>query len=197
MTSKLDTLERFHAKTRNAWRAWLRKNHRTSPGVWLVTYKKATGKPRIDYEEAVEELLCFGWVDSLPRALDAERSMLLCTPRKPKARWSRLNRERVAKLEAEGKMAPRGLEVVALAKKSGAWDALNEVESLTVPPDLKAAFKLHPGSESYFDAFPRSVTRAILEWILQAKKPETRAKRVAETAQQAAKNIRANQWRSL
>lgn len=191
----LEELERVHPKSRKQWRAWLERNHLKSPGVWLVTYKKETGKPRIDYAEVVEELLCFGWVDSKASKLDDERSMLLCTPRKPKSAWSRPNKERVARLTAEGLMAPRGVELVELAKRTGTWDALNDVEALVEPEDLKARLDTSRAARTNWDAFPRSVKRGILEWILNAKRPETRQKRIEETASQAAKNLRANQWR--
>jgi uncharacterized protein YdeI (YjbR/CyaY-like superfamily) len=191
----IEALERFHARSRKQWRTWLERNHLKSPGVWLVTYKKETGKPRIDYAEAVEELLCFGWVDSKPAKLDDERSMLLCTPRKPKSAWSKPNKERVARLTAAGLMAPRGVELVELAKRTGTWDALNDVEALVEPEDLKARLDSSRAARAHWDAFPRSVKRGILEWILNAKRPETRQKRIEETASQAAKNLRANQWR--
>jgi uncharacterized protein YdeI (YjbR/CyaY-like superfamily) len=193
----LDSLPRFHAKDRAAWRAWLEKNHATSPGVWLVTDKKAPGAAtkRLDAVAVNEEALCFGWIDSLPRALDEAQSMMLCTPRKPKSKWSQVNKERVARLTAEGKMAPAGLAMVELAKKTGTWDALAEVEALVVPPDLARALAALPPARDHFEAFPRSVKRAILEWIASAKKEETRAKRVEETATLAQKNVRANQWR--
>jgi uncharacterized protein YdeI (YjbR/CyaY-like superfamily) len=193
--SRLEELERFHAKSREQWRTWLERNHLTSAGVWLVTYKKETGKPRIDYGEAVEELLCFGWVDSKPAKLDEERSMLLCTPRKPRSAWSKLNKERVERLMAQGLMAPRGLELVALAKQRGTWDALNDVDALVEPEDLKARLDGNAAARTHWDAFPPSTRRGILEWILNAKRPETRQKRVDETVTLAAKNIRANQWR--
>ncbi len=193
--SKLDVLERFHPLSREEWRSWLRRNHRRSAGVWLVTFKKATGKPRVPYDDAVEELLCFGWVDSLVRGLDDERSMLLCTPRKPKSKWSAATKERVAQMEAARKMAKRGRELVALARETGTWDALNDVEATVVPSDLDARFRAYPGSRENFESFPRSVRRGILEWILQAKRPATRAKRIDETASAAARNERAHQWR--
>jgi uncharacterized protein YdeI (YjbR/CyaY-like superfamily) len=194
-TSKLDSLERFHPKSRKEWRTWLQKHHRTSPGVWLVTFKKETGKPRIDYGEAVEELRCFGWIDSKAAKLDDERSMLLCTPRKPTSAWSKANKERVEHLLAAGLMAPRGLERVELAKKNGKWDALNDVEALVLPPELDKRFAREPQARAHFDAFPRSVKRGSLEWISTAKKPETRQKRIEETVTLAARNLRANQWR--
>ncbi len=185
----------FHALTRAAWRVWLNKNHAQPDGVWLITFKKATGKPRIDYDEAVEEALCFGWIDSKPAKLDEERSMLWFAPRKPGSRWSKINRERVARMIGEGKMAPAGLAKVETAKRDGLWNALDVVDALEIPADLSAAFAQHKRSRENFDAFPPSTKRGILEWILSAKRPETRAKRVAETARLAADNIRANQWR--
>ncbi len=185
----------FHALTRAEWRAWLKKNHTQNEGVWLITYKKAAGKPRIDYDESVEEALCFGRVDSKPAKLDAERSMLWFAPRKPGSRWSKINRERVERMTASGKMAPAGLAKVEAAKCAGLWNALDVVDALEIPDDLSAAFARHKRSRENFEAFPPSTKRGILEWILSAKRPETRAKRVEETARLAVDNIRANQWR--
>ncbi|MCS6848278.1 MAG: YdeI/OmpD-associated family protein [Anaerolineae bacterium] len=184
-----------HPKTRAEWRAWLAEHHQREAGVWLITYKKATGKPRIDYDEAVEEALCFGWVDSKPAKLDDERSMLYFAPRKPGTGWSKHNKERVEKLIAAGLMMPAGLAKVEAAKRDGSWSQLDAVEALEIPPDLEQALAAYPNARRHFDAFPRSVKRSILEWISNAKKPETRAKRIAETAQLAEQNLRANQWR--
>lgn len=184
-----------HPKTRAEWRAWLQKHHAREEGVWLVTFKKATGQPRVEYDEAVEEALCFGWVDSKPAKLDAERSMLWFAPRKAGSNWSKSNKERVGRLTEAGLMAAAGLAKVEAAKKDGSWSALDAVEALVVPADLAAALAALPPAATYFDAFPRSVKRAILEWIGNAKKPETRAKRIEETARLAAENKRANQWR--
>lgn len=146
------------------------------------------------YNDAVEEALCFGWVDSKPAKLDAARTMLLMTPRKPKSAWSRPNKERVERLIAAGLMAPAGLAVVAAAKAGGQWDSLNEVEDLILPADLAAALAEKPPARENWEAFPRSAKRGILEWIGTAKRPETRANRVEETARLAAVNVRANQW---
>ncbi len=185
----------IHPRTRSEWRAWLEQNHTRAEGVWLITFKKGTGKPRFEYDEAVEEALCFGWVDSKPKKLDEERSMLWFAPRKAGAGWSKLNKARVERLSAAGLMAPAGLAKVEAAKKDGSWNALDRIEALQVPPDLARALKANQTARQYFGAFPRSVKRAILEWIAAAKKPETRAKRIEETVASAAKNIRANQWR--
>ncbi len=182
-------------KSREAWRAWLTAHHAASPGVWVVTYKRDSGGPHVPYDDIAREALCFGWIDSLPRKLDAERSMLLVTPRKPKSAWSAANKKRVAELESEGSMAPAGQAVVAAARTSGSWNKLNDIDALVIPDDLAAALKARALARKNFDAFPPSIRRGILEWISNAKKPETRKARVEETASRAAKNERANQWR--
>jgi uncharacterized protein YdeI (YjbR/CyaY-like superfamily) len=184
-----------HPKTRAAWRKWLEKNHARPEGVWLISYKKATGKVRFGYEEAVEEALCFGWVDSKGNQLDHERTMLWFAPRKSGSGWSRPNKLRVEKLINAGLMRPAGLAKLEAAQRDGSWNALDKIEALEIPPDLQQALATHPNAGANFDAFPRSVKRAILQWIATAKKPETRAQRVDETARLAARNIRANQWR--
>jgi uncharacterized protein YdeI (YjbR/CyaY-like superfamily) len=184
-----------HPLSRAAWRTWLAKNHTRAEGVWLISYKKATGKPRFEYDEAVEEALCFGWVDSKPGKIDDERSMLYFAPRKPGSAWARPNKERVERLIAAGQMMPAGLAKVEAAKADGTWTLLDGVEALEVPDDLAAALAALPPARTNWDAFPRSVKRGVLEWIIQAKRPETRAKRIHETATLAQENQRANQWR--
>jgi uncharacterized protein YdeI (YjbR/CyaY-like superfamily) len=184
----------IHPFTRNDWRQWLKTNHAKATGVWLVSYKKATGKSRFEYAEAVEEALCFGWVDSKPNKLDAERSLLWFAPRKPKTGWSRPNKIRVEKMIKAGLMTNAGMLKVEQAKLDGSWSKLDAVENLTIPQDLVDAFKKHPNSAKNFEAFPRSAKRGILEWILNAKTAPTRTKRLEETARLAAVNQRANQW---
>jgi uncharacterized protein YdeI (YjbR/CyaY-like superfamily) len=184
-----------HPLTRAEWRAWLEQHHTRTEGIWLITYKKASGKPRIEYGEAVEEALCFGWIDSKGRALDEERGMLWFAPRKPRTGWSRPNKERVERLTAAGQMAPAGLAKVEAARQDGSWGALDAVEALEIPPDLAAALAQYPAARQHFEAFPRSAKRSILEWIAGAKTPATRAKRVEEAARLAQENQRANQWR--
>jgi uncharacterized protein YdeI (YjbR/CyaY-like superfamily) len=149
---------------RAAWRAWLAQHAAGSTGVWLV-YDKGPGR-RLSYDDIVEEALCFGWVDSLPRALDATHAMIYVAPRKPRSSWSRVNKARVERLIAAGAMTPAGLAVVAAARASGRWSA-----------------------------FPGSARRAILEWLDGAKRPETGARRVATVVAEAAEGRRANQWR--
>ena len=184
-----------HPKSRSEWRKWLEKNHTRNEGVWLISYKKATGKPRVDYDESVEEALCFGWIDSKGNKLDDKRSMLWFAPRKAGTGWSKLNKERVARLIKAKRLAPAGLAKINAAKKDRSWNALDAVEALEIPSDLEEAFSKNETARGYFEAFPRSAKRAILEWISSAKKSETRAKRIEETVTKAEQNIRANQWR--
>lgn len=185
----------YYAPDRATWREWLAANHATSPGVWLIYYKQSSGKTRVAYADAVEEALCFGWVDSRPNAIDDERFMQLFTPRKGKSPWSKLNKARVERLTAAGLMAPAGLAVVEAARADGTWSSYDAIEELAVPDDLAAALLENPTAKDYFDAFPPSSKKNILWWIESAKKPETRAKRVEETVRLAAENIRANHFR--
>lgn len=185
-----------HPKTRDAWRSWLAEHHARDEGVWLIRYKKAAGKPTVSYDEAVEEALCFGWIDSLARKLDDERTMLYFAPRKAGSGWSRPNIERVERMTKAGKMTPAGQAKIDAAQADGSWNALDDVENLVVPDDLAEAFARYPGTADHWEAFPRSAKRGILEWIANAKREPTRRKRVEETARLAQQNERANQWRS-
>jgi uncharacterized protein YdeI (YjbR/CyaY-like superfamily) len=191
--SKLDALEQVYVPTRAAWRRWLARHHAKSPGIWLVFDKKSSRAERLLYAHAVEEALCFGWVDSLVRPLDHARYVQLFTPRKPKSTWSRSNKERVARLESEGLMAPAGLAAVERAKENGSWTSLDHVESLVVPDDLAAALAATPGAAANFAAFSPSSRKGYLHWIRMAVRPETRTKRVAEVARHAAANRKARQ----
>jgi uncharacterized protein YdeI (YjbR/CyaY-like superfamily) len=178
------------ADDRATWRSWLAANHATAPGAWLVTWRRGHG-PVLAYEDAVEEALCFGWVDSTAGRVDDRRSKLYFAPRKAGSGWAATNKARVERLIAEGRMAPAGLEAIQRAKANGSWTLLDEVEQGVVPDDLARAFVEHPPAATNFGAFPQSARRAILAWIAQAKRPETREKRIAETAELAAANVRA------
>jgi uncharacterized protein YdeI (YjbR/CyaY-like superfamily) len=192
---RLDGLPRLEVSSRAEWRAWLEDNHAHSGSLWLVTFKKGSGRPTLSNDDIVEEALCFGWIDSLPRKLDSERTMLLLSPRKPGSLWSALNKRRAERMIAAGLMRPAGLALIEAAQADGSWTALDAVEALAIPDDLAAALDARPPARTHFEAFPRSAKRGILEWILQAKRPETRARRVEETARLAERNERANQWR--
>lgn len=184
-----------HPKTRAQWRRWLAAHYTRREGVWLVSFKAATGKPRVGYAESVEEALCFGWIDSTAHTLDDERSMQWFAPRKPRTGWSRLNKQRIAQLIESGRMHEAGFAKIEQAKKDGSWSLLDEVEDLAVPADLTRAFKAYPGSRTNCEAFPPSARKGILSWIVMAKRPETRAARVEHTARLAQENVRANQWK--
>lgn len=190
-----DSYEHVLIEDQAQWQAWLDANHGTSPGIWLVTWKKASGRPSVPYDVIVDEALAYGWVDSRPRRIDEYRSARLLTPRKPASNWSARNKARVEQLTADGRMHPAGLAAVAAARANGAWTALDETETLAEPADLAAALDATAGARRYWDAFPRSARRAILEWITNAKTGTTRQARIQRTAADAARNIRANQWR--
>ena len=163
--------------------------------MWLVIHKKGHPTGRLFYEDAVQEALCFGWIDSTANALDEHNYKLWMAPRKPRSGWSAVNKRRIERLLADGQIAPAGLAAIDAAKRDGSWAALDASHSLTVPRDLATAFKRYPDAARHFDAFPPSARRVILQWIDAAKRPETRAKRIDETARLAQEDIRANQWR--
>lgn len=188
-----DGLALVHAPTRAEWRAWLAANHTQSPSIWLVLNRKGSCLPHLPAEEAAEEALCFGWIDSRPGKLDAQRSLLLVSPRRPGSAWSGVNKRRVEKLLAEGLMAPAGLAAIARAKADGSWALLDGASALVEPEDLLAA--LNGAALAAWHGFPPSHRRANLEWIAQARRPETRAARIAEIARLAALGERANIWK--
>jgi uncharacterized protein YdeI (YjbR/CyaY-like superfamily) len=188
-----DARQSFHPKSRTAWRRWLEKHHARGEGVWVIFNKKSAGLNRLEYGEAVEEALCFGWVDSVINALDENRYKQWFAPRKIKSGWSQSNKRRVEKLLAAGLMTPAGLAKIEEAKRNGAWAFLDGVESLTVPPDFAKALAARKCAAKNFAAFSPSVRKQFLYRINSAKRPETRAKRIADCAALIAKNQKLNQ----
>jgi uncharacterized protein YdeI (YjbR/CyaY-like superfamily) len=188
MSNSLDQFERFYAKDRQEWRQWLSENHDSSPGVWLIYYKKSSDKYRVEYEEAVEEALSFGWIDSKVNALDEERYMQVFMPRKPGSTWSKLNKERIGRLIKNGLMNPAGMEKVEAAKKDCSWTFLDDIEDLVIPEDLKQALEQNKVAQGYFEAFSDSVKKRILYWIASAKRQDTRLRRIKKTVELAVKN---------
>jgi uncharacterized protein YdeI (YjbR/CyaY-like superfamily) len=176
---------------RAAWRRWLSRHHGRGRGVWLVIHKQGATSGSLSYEEAVREALCFGWIDSTAGSIDGERYRQWMAPRKPGSGWSATNKARIEELEAEGAIAAAGREAIERAKADGSWNALDRIEALEVPADLLEAFERHDGSRANWDAFPPSARKMMLAWIEGAKRAETRAKRVEETASRAARNERA------
>ncbi len=183
------------AKNSNEWRKWLEQNHDTEKSVWLIIYKKDSGTPSVTYDEAVDEALCFGWIDSKPNKRDENSFYQFFAKRNPKSNWSRVNKQKIERLLKANKIAPAGLAMIETAKQNSTWTALDDVENLVIPKDLQTEFDKYTQAAANFETFPRSVKRGILEWILNAKKSETRQKRIAKTASLAQENIRANQFR--
>jgi uncharacterized protein YdeI (YjbR/CyaY-like superfamily) len=190
-----DGIKTFYANSRKAWRKWLEINHQTEKSVWLIIYKKGSKTPSVYYSEAVDEAICFGWIDSKPNKRNEESYYQFFAKRNPKSNWSKLNKGKVAKLLEKGLITKSGLEAIETAKQNGTWTALDKVEDMTIPEDLQKAFDKNKTAIAYFNKFPRSSKRIILEWILNARRPETRQKRIDETVELAEKNIKANHYR--
>jgi uncharacterized protein YdeI (YjbR/CyaY-like superfamily) len=184
----LASLEQVYVADRAAWRQWLAANHARSPGIWLVFDKKSSRADRLAYADAVEEALCYGWIDSTVRPLDDARYVQLMTPRKPTSNWSRTNKERIERLIALELMAEPGLASVERAKANGSWSKLDAVEAMVMPDDLAAALAAAPGAAERFAAFSPSARKGYLYWINNAVRPETRAHRVSEVVRHAVAN---------
>ncbi len=179
-------------ETQDEWWTWLEGYHGESSGVWLVSWKKAAGKPYIPFTDVVDEALCFGWVDSKINKLDEERAMRLFTPRNPKSPWSRINKGKVARLVELGRMAEAGMRLVDGAKADGSWNIYDEIEDLVIPPDLASVLEENATAGDYFENFPDSSKKNILWWIKSARRLETRAARISKTVGMAAENRMAN-----
>ena len=185
--SILDDAPHVHADDRATWRAWLEAHHATARGAWLVTWRPSSGRRGLDYESAIEEALCFGWVDSTGGHLDDERGKLYFSPRKPRSVWAASNKARVERLILDGRMAPAGLSAIERAKANGSWDVLDAVARLEVPADLAAALAARPPAAARFGSFPPSTRKMLLGWIAVARRSETRARRIALVAEAAAR----------
>ncbi len=188
--SALDEAPHVHADDRATWRAWLAANHATARGAWLVTWRSRSGRVGLDYEAAIEEALCFGWVDSTGGRYDDDRGRLYFAPRKPRSVWAASNKARVARLITEGRMAPAGLAAIERAKANGSWQILESAERLEVPDDLAAALAAHPPAAANFTAFPPSARKQLLSWVAMAVRPATRTARILKIAEAAARNER-------
>ena len=169
-----------------AWSDWLARNHAVARGVWLVTPRNSSGQRTVDYEDAVVEALRYGWVDSTTRTLDDERGMMWFSPRRPSSGWASSNKRRIERLRAEGRLEPAGEAAVRVAQENGSWMLLDAVERLVVPDDLAVALADRPGAREHWDQCSPSARRMALTWIVQAKRADTRARRVAATADRAA-----------
>jgi uncharacterized protein YdeI (YjbR/CyaY-like superfamily) len=171
-------LPKIRPKSRAAWRKWLQEHHATARGVWLVYAKTHTKLPTLSYEDAVEEALCFGWIDSLVKSIDDRFHRQVFTPRKAKSAWSALNRTRAARLIEAGLMTAAGMAAITLAKKTGHWEAHKASEALKVPAELKAAIDANLAAKKNWPTYTESQRKMFLYMVNGAKRPETRARRV-------------------
>lgn len=187
--------ETFYPKNRQEWREWLQKNHDKKQSVWLIYYKKQSNIPTIIYSEAVDEALCFGWIDSKSKPLDNEKFMQFFSKRKTNSVWSKVNKEKIERLTIEGLMTKAGFDIIAIAKQNGSWTILDEAEALIIPADLEEEFEKRPQAKSYFVSLSRSDKRNILQWLVLAKRQETRAKRITEIVELADQNLKPKQFR--
>lgn len=179
----------FYPKSLAAWRKWLEKNHESASAVWLVFYKKSSGKPSITWSEAVDVALCYGWIDSKKVAVDNEKSHQFFSKRKAKSTWSKINKDKVRQLMDAGLMMPAGLKIIEAAKQNGSWTLLDEVEQLLLPPDLEQALAQQAGAKAYFLNLSKSAKKILLLRLVLAKKQETRQKRIDEILVLAAQKL--------
>ena len=175
-------MRKFTPRSREQWRDWLAKHHAIENEVWLVFFKKHTGKPSLSYNDAVEEALCFGWIDGIRKRVDDERYMHRFTPRRPGSNWSETNKKRVAHLLDKNLIAPAGLKLIEEAQRSGKWDMSDRADiELNMPAELESALDRSKKAAEFFHSISPSYRRQYIAWIATAKRPETRAKRLSET----------------
>lgn len=191
MAPKASSIPTYQPRTRAKWRKWLDTNHIASKGIWLVIIRKKADVAGITYDDAVEEALCFGWIDGGADSLDTQHYKLYMSPRKPGSVWSRLNKQRIRKLIKDGSMTPVGLAKIEAARKDGSWNQFDAIDNLVMPEDLLKQLSANAEARRNFEAFSDSSKKIILFWIASAKRDETRRKRIAETVRLAAQNIKA------
>lgn len=187
-------IETFCPASVKEWRQWLKKHHSKKLCIWLICYKKETGKPTLSWSDAVDQALCYGWIDGTRKSVDNESFMQYFSRRKPNSMWSKINKDKVDRLIADGQMAQAGLNAIEIAKENGSWTILDDVEELVIPKDLEKAFRTLPGSEAYFMSLSKSVKKMMLHWVTVAKRPETREKRIAEVVTLAANKQKPRQF---
>lgn len=179
-------LETFCPTSRTDWRKWLKKNHQSKQSVWLVCYTKKSNVPTVNWSETVEEALCFGWIDSTRKTIDEFSFMQFFSKRKVQSTWSKINKEKVEQLIESGLMTQAGLDIIETAKQNGSWTILDDVEELKIPKDLEKALKKQTGSKKYFLSLSKTVRKMMLQWLVLAKRSETRQKRISEIVEYAA-----------
>ncbi|WP_235524200.1 YdeI family protein [Pedobacter sp. Hv1] len=195
MLKKEKDIESICPSSREEWRQWLLENHSSKQAVWLVYYKKKTNQPTLSWSEAVDEALCFGWIDSLKKTLDEETFTQFFCKRKPNSVWSKINKEKVQQLIAKGLMTSMGHESIETAKQNGSWTTLDDAEELKIPQDLQKALEAKADSMDFFLSLSKSARKSILQWLLLAKRAETRQKRIDEVVALAAQKLKPKQFR--
>jgi uncharacterized protein YdeI (YjbR/CyaY-like superfamily) len=194
MAKEIKCLKEIRCKNRKALRNWLEKNHGQKESIWLILHKKHSTKGDLSYNDAVEEGLCFGWIDSKPNKIDEDTYKLLYCQRKPKSAWSKVNKLKIEMLIKTGQMHPAGLAKIEAAKKNSSWISLDSVEELQMPVELQKALNKNKEAKQYFEAFPPGVRKQLFWGVSSAKREETKSKRIIEIVTLAEKNIRANQY---
>ncbi len=188
MAANREKAKRLVFADRESWRSWLLENHVSESEAWLVFNKRHTGREGVQYDEAVEEALCFGWIDSVIKKIDDDKYMHKFTPRKKKSEWSELNKKRARKMLREGKMAEPGLQRIKEAKADGRWGKVKFRESpVRIPLDLRLALKENSEARDFFDSLAPSYKKLAIGWILAARKDETRQRRIAEVVELSAR----------
>lgn len=193
MTEKEKQMQQVYCRDLQAWHQWLKKHHAQKEPIWLVLHKKNADEPSVTYSEAVDEALCWGWIDSKAIKLDEQRYLQIFSPRKPRSVWSKVNKNKIEKLLAEGRMQSAGQAKIDAAKADGSWAALDEVEEFVIPDDLAKALAASKTAQENFDAFAKSIRKYCLQWLASAKREETRANRIAAivTAAEEKRNLMA------
>ncbi|MCW3785287.1 YdeI/OmpD-associated family protein [Plebeiibacterium sediminum] len=188
-------IEEFCPVNKDDWRNWLEKNHKNKDGVWLIIYKKSYVSPNLNWSEAVDQALCFGWIDGIKRPIDGDKYKQYFCKRKDNSTWSKINKEKIERLLKLGLVTKAGVRSINIAKDNGSWSIIDSVENLNIPDDLEQAFNNMPGSKDFFMSLSKSFRKGILQWIVLAKRPETRKKRIQETVQSALLNMKPKQFR--
>ena len=185
----------FYPKSRAEWRTWLSENHESAQSIWLIYYRSSSNKPSLSWSDAVDEALCFGWIDSTKKTIDKESYMQYFSKRKPNSMWSKINKEKVAKLIKENLMTDAGFQSIVIAKENGSWNALDDIEALIVPRDLKEALATNREAMAFFNGLSNSAKKLLLHWVTFAKRPETRKKRIVELVESASQGHKPKQFR--
>ena len=183
-------IKTFCPASREQWRAWLQEQHDKEKSVWLIFYKNKSNVPTITWSDAVDEAICFGWIDSIVKPVDDEKFMRLFSRRKVKSVWSAINKAKVQKLLDEKLITPAGLESINTAKQNGSWTILDNSEALIIPDDMEKELKKWPNAKNNFITWSKTDKKNVLQWIVLAKRPDTRQKRIKEIVELADQNLK-------